>query len=272
MSGWRKVRLLGLDIGYAKTRKTTGVAIYRDGALRELCCVGSSREDRRAVIERHAPFDAIAIDGPLLPSQAPFTAPRLSEYLLSGADFARRCKPGLSHFGQGLELRRAAMHAAQDDYNGSSTNTHIVEAFPTGFLGVMIDDGAYDRLGKLARGTKSDVFYRHAAKTSRFDAILDLLQWRDDALLGRFAREAASKTRASHEYRAALICLLTAACAWRGACEHVGDAATGAIALPPLRLWAPWAIKALAERRQAMTAHSHFQSATSIDRRKAPAH
>ncbi|HEY0791186.1 MAG TPA: hypothetical protein VGD78_08985 [Chthoniobacterales bacterium] len=47
------------------------------------------------------------------------------------------------------------------------------------------------------------------------------------------------------ELRAALICLLTAALAARGAAAVIGDVESGWIWLPPCSLWQPWAAQGL---------------------------
>jgi hypothetical protein len=52
-------------------------------------------------------------------------------------------------------------------------------------------------------------------------------------------------TRVSHEHRAALVCVLTGACALSGQAAYVGDEVGGSICLPPLCLWAGWARTAL---------------------------
>jgi hypothetical protein len=258
---WQNVSLLGIDVGYSEKKRTTGVAIYNNGELLEPLCVGSSREARRAVIETYAPFDEIAVDGPILPLEAAGDLRRLCEYSLIGGLFAKRCKPGLSHHGEGLKLREAAARVASDEFitRKSPAAQRVFEAFPNGFLGVLIEDEVYQKkFCKIKRGKKSDVFYRYAAETGKFDTLLEILNWRDSAITEALKREAANCTRQGHERRAALICLLTAACALSGKCRVVGDEFGGTICLPPEVMWQPWAIDNLAMRLSSMRTHRHF--------------
>jgi hypothetical protein len=112
---------------------------------------------------------------------------------------------------------------------------------------------------KFVGGQKSDVFYRHAAAGGKFDALLEILNWPDRALIENLKREATNPIREGHERRAALICLLTAACAVTGECKLIGDKFGGSICLPPEAIWQPWAIEALAMRQAAMKVHRHFR-------------
>ncbi|MDB5547960.1 MAG: hypothetical protein JWP21_1407, partial [Tardiphaga sp.] len=62
---WQSVSLLGIDVGFSRTAKSTGIAVYDRGRLRTLTCVGSSMQDRADILRDHPRFDAIAIDGPI---------------------------------------------------------------------------------------------------------------------------------------------------------------------------------------------------------------
>lgn len=257
---WQNVSLLGIDVGYSDKRKTTGIAISKNGYLIEPSCVGSSPAVRREVIEKYAPFDAIAIDGPILPLNSPEKSRRYCEYSLIGGLFEKRCKLGLSHYGEGLKLRQAATSMASYEFlsTKSQDGLPIIEAFPNGFLGVLIEGEAYNRFGKIPRGQKSDVFYRYAFERGKFDALLQILNWHDKTVIDGLKQEATNSTREGHERRAALICLLTAACALSGKCELVGDKLGGMICLPPKAMWQPWATETLAMRQSALKTHRHF--------------
>jgi hypothetical protein len=136
---WRNVSLLGIDVGFSKTRATTGIAVYEHGSLRSLCCVKSSSS-------KGSKFDAIAIDGPILPATVADGLKRLSASLLIGRGFNVRCKPGMSHHGFGLDLRRAAEPIVAEaclpakpasKAFGDKQIRHsipLVEAFPNAFL------------------------------------------------------------------------------------------------------------------------------------------
>jgi hypothetical protein len=258
---WQNVSLLGIDVGFSKTRATTGIAIYERGSLRSLCCVGSSSKDRATALQCDSSFDAVAIDGPILPLPADDKLKRLCESLLIGGEFHTRCKPGLSHHGFGLDLRGATApiadeacllaNPAPEAFGGRQVRHSIplVEAFPNAFLGVLLDDADYDAIGRVSRGAKFDRLYERAVLTGRMHALLDELGWKAPELTEAIETQALNSSRASHERRAALICLLTAACAFAGQAEYVGDTLGGWICLPPQKLWKPWARLALIQRK-----------------------
>lgn len=246
---WEDVSFLGIDVGFSKTARSTGIAVYAQGHLTTLTCIGSSPRDLAEALPDGLAYDAIAIDGPIV---ADIDRPlaRDCELILSRGAFSRRCKPGLSHFGFGLPLREAATRIAGEMRPRAKPGTRaIVEAFPNAFLGVLLDDTDYAAMGAVERGKKSDAYYARVAATGRFEIVLAHLGWNDDALLKILHDNAAAASRASHDKRAALVCLLTAACAYSGQAEYVGDEAGGRICLPPKALWAPWAREALSERR-----------------------
>ena len=249
---WRHVSLLGVDVGFSNKRPTTGFAIYENGKLQKLCRIHSGPAARASVLHGFSSFDVVAIDGPILPHDADPAAPRIAESLLSRGLFQRRCKPAASHFGLGLILREATRPFVEElglrakPANESFGNNQVVqekalvEAFPNSFLGVLLDDGHYRTGRRLKRGQKFDWLYEQALQAEVFDRLLKNLEWNDDCLLGFL------ETETDHEKRAALICLLTAAFAFKGSAQYVGDKTGGWICLPPKRLWAAWACEAAA--------------------------
>jgi len=244
---WRNVGLLGIDVGFSERRKTTGIASYAFGQPARLHCVGSLPQDRAEVLLDRPLYDAIAIDGPIVPTATgPEHVIRRCERLLSKGPFGRRCKPGFSHFGTGLRLRLAATTIAGEmpgyrRHNG----VRVVEAFPNAFLGVMLDDKTYAAFERIPRGKKSDIFFTQASRDRTFDRLFECLDWDDAILREQIEAVARETTRISHEHRAALVCVLTAACALSGQAAYVGDEIGGSICLPPLFLWAGWAKAAL---------------------------
>ncbi|APG92784.1 DUF429 domain-containing protein [Sinorhizobium americanum] len=238
-------KLLGIDVGYARSRPTTGIAWSLGDA------VGSARThtdwERR---QRHIPllttFAVIAIDGPLTPPGAPDTLDRLCERLFTRGAFQRRCKPGLSHFGHGLALRKAAAEtaaqvshlAAAAPIGRSVIPGAAIEAFPNAFLGVLLADERFAS-SRAAKRNKFDWLYAQAVESGVIARLLDFIGWHNDCLLQKVT------TETDHEKRAAWICLLTAACATASKSEVVGDEAGGWIWLPPAELWADWAADAL---------------------------
>jgi hypothetical protein len=174
---------------------------------------------------------------------------RQCEALLSVGNFQRRCKPGFSHSGQGLALRHAACATAGEVSHlaGGSvyvrpeqqvfSGADIVEAFPNAFLGVLLADDCF-RHKPVRRSEKFDWLYDQACGQCVFEKLLDHLNWSFECLLSTL------KAEKDHEKRAALICLLTAACVAFGRAQPVGDSQGGYIWLPDKALWANWAIEA----------------------------
>jgi hypothetical protein len=109
----------------------------------------------------------------------------------------------------------------------------IAEAFPNCFLGVAVADAEFERQPSLARGKKFDWLYERWIERGLFRMLAD------EVLAERC--EAAS----NHHERGALVCLLTALCAYRGDYTCVGEATGGWFFLPPMRVWEPWAQVAL---------------------------
>jgi hypothetical protein len=244
---WRDVALLGIDVGFSERRNTTGIASYRSGRKISLHCVGSLAEHRATVLHDGSLYHAIAIDGPIVPASKISTPiVRHCEHVLSRGMFGRRCKPGFSHFGTGFRLRQAATTIALEMPSQKRTaNAPVVEAFPNAFIGVMLDDRAYQEMGHIPRGKKSDVFFRRAVSDRAFDRLFHCLQWDSPCLSAQIAALAEATTRISHEHRAAMVCVMTAACALSTKTKMIGDNVGGHICLPPLDVWADWAKREL---------------------------
>jgi hypothetical protein len=242
---------LGIDVGFSKKRKTTGIAwIGSDGICHAVKC-GSDAEDRLARVPQGFRPKIVAIDGPLVPdSGAPHESiVRTSEQILSRGIFQRRCKPGFSHFGTGLKLRQAAHATAQqiehivERLSGGAelpyplAGLKIVEAFPNAFLGVLLDDETFN--APLHRRKKSDAFYEMACASGALERV---------AISGcGLSADASSrmKQETDHEKRAAYICLLTAILVERQAIQAIGCVDTGWIVLPHRDLCARWSQDAL---------------------------
>jgi hypothetical protein len=138
---------MGIDVGFSKTRQTTGIACLEGDHL-SLGRAGTAWESRKATIPHGFQPSVIAIDGPLLPQGAPHDIRRHVESVSIRTPFHNRCRPGLSHHGVGLELRQASGDActqfgrilAPPVLGNSGTVCRkgpIVEAFPNAFLGVL---------------------------------------------------------------------------------------------------------------------------------------
>jgi len=242
----QEINLLGIDVGFSDSRPTTGIAWSLSGKI-DAARTHTDWQRRERVLPPGASFTLIAIDGPLVSQNAPGEIVRTCEQILSRGTFQKRCKPGASHFGTGLKLRQAAAETArQFGHLGMSPSfenavfreTAIVEAFPNAFLGVMLDDSDFGA-GRIARGKKFDHMYERVVASGRISALLEVIAWRNQALIDRMEADR------DHERRAALVCLITAACAASGKATSIGDSPSGWIWLPPLEAWADWARQAL---------------------------
>ncbi|MDQ2084784.1 DUF429 domain-containing protein [Xanthobacteraceae bacterium Astr-EGSB] len=251
----RPPAFLGLDVGFAADRETTGIAWRVCGQI-GVAVAGTQWESRQAALPPDVRFDLAAVDAPILPASAEAELPRACEAVLCRRPFWNRCKPGRSHHGLGLEFRRAGAAAGVQipavlqrtllPYGPMVlSNLPVVEAFPNGFLGVMLSDQVFEAGLKLRRGERFDWLYDRALATGCLSRVLLDLSWGDDRALREV--EADHDTRARHEMRAALVCLLTAGFAHAGSATVLGDPGSGWFWLPPTTLWAEWARRGLDE-------------------------
>jgi hypothetical protein len=102
---------MGIDVGFSKKRRTTGIACLKGDHL-TLERAGTAWESREAKIPDGFQPSVIAIDGPLLPFCANLNIRRHVESIFIRAPFHNSCRPGLSHHGVGLELRQASSATA----------------------------------------------------------------------------------------------------------------------------------------------------------------
>ncbi len=240
------LNVAGLDVGYAKPpKKTNGVGIWRQGNLqteKRYC-----REDAWKPIITTGKFDVLAIDGPVIALSADNGIKRNVERLFSMGLFQRRCKPGMSHFGQGLRLREEAILAAdklQASAPFTQSDSHvpqiragsaIVEAFPNAFLGVCLSNQTYDPVPQLKRGKKFDWLYKKAIDQKIMHRMgglseqeqVDWQRWIDK--------------EDDHELQATIVCTLTALLVAKGHYVAVGDEVSGWFFLPPFSAWTDWA-------------------------------
>jgi predicted nuclease with RNAse H fold len=242
--------LLGMDVGFSSGRRTTGFAWRIEGQI-QVEIAGTSWEARRAVLPEGVHFEVAALDAPLVPRSERAMA-RACEAVLYRRPFWNRCRPGLSHHGRGLELRRAGTDAAAQiaavvSATGLARGPEaipgvpVVEAFPNAFLGVMLPENTYAADRRPARRLKSDWLYEQSLKSGALDRLLRDLGWDDPKTRAQF------ETERHHERRAALVCLLTAGFARMGSATILGDCAGGWLWLPPAKMWASWAVQGVEE-------------------------
>jgi hypothetical protein len=243
------VKLLGVDVGFSTRRATTAIALLNGNQL-HLARAGTAWESRAAQIPSDFRASVIAIDGPLLPQGADNHLYRLCEALFIRSPFHNRCKPGLSHWGFGLQLRRASAEACAQfsQLVASSLERNknvryggpVAEAFPNAFLAVLIPEVELLSAPRLKRGRRFDWLYEQIAATGKLELMLSKNLHMPDELWLRL------RVEKDHELRAALICLLTAALAAQGTATIVGESTGGWFWLPQWSLWQPWAKQGLA--------------------------
>jgi len=239
------MELIGIDVGYAATRNTTGVARLAGGIL-VLGRATREWESRRDILGDGF-AEMAAIDGPLLRKNADFK--RKCESILARGTFSRRCKPGFSHIpGMGRRFQEAGRQTAEQlavltcghdlirSFPRAWPQKNMVEAFPNAFLGVLILDARFQARPKVPRRKKFDWLYETCLDEGSFQAVVNHIG--REKLPGILE---ATATNRDHEKRAVLVCLLTAATVAAGKYTAVGDLRGGYIFLPPLSLWSPWA-------------------------------
>jgi predicted nuclease with RNAse H fold len=228
------MNLMGVDVGFSKSRRTTGIACL-DADKFYVTRAGTPRESRMAQIPTGFQADVIAIDGPLLPQGTDEAVRRQCESIFIGGPFSRRCKPGLSDFGFGLKLRRAAKTACEEFSQFLSPGGRIIEAFPNAFLAVVVSAKEFSSASNPRRRRRFDWLYELAVRTENLKSTLSQAVDLPDSVWDRI------ETEKDHEKRAALVCLLTAALVDKGTAHKVGDVEGGWFWLPPLSLWQSWA-------------------------------
>jgi hypothetical protein len=251
------LNLLGVDVGFATSSLTTGLA-WRINNQVEATKTGTSWKMRNEALPSGITFSIVALDAPMLAEYG--GQPRRGcESVFYGGTFWNRCRPGLSHHGRGLELRRAGAESALQFATVVSglrlapelevqRDCALVEAFPNCFLGVLLPEATYERCDRSHNERKSDWMYRKAAEQGTFAGLLAELGWLDARTEKQFRVQAGPD--GDHDLRAALICLLTAGFAANGSAVVVGDQAHGWFWLPPAKFWQPWAWMALSQQLQ----------------------
>ncbi|WP_404379300.1 hypothetical protein [Caenispirillum salinarum] len=239
--------VIGIDVGWAPNRKSSAVCRLewtRDAVSWRTTPVGVDLAERRAVVADMTGqgADVCAIDGPIHGSLEIMDRYRLPERLLTRG-FQRIGKPGQSSSPQGRRLNQEATVFAAlvldtgrlgpARFAGAIHDRALVEAFPTSFLGTMLEKD-----GVPEHGQRSDVYYAHllgrvpAPPRDMLSALVE------DLLPGRACLQRPAEVR-DHDERAALVCALTALSVACGRYVSVGDGADGFITLGAhTRAWA----------------------------------
>lgn len=253
--------VLGIDVGWSVERRSSAVCRlswdehWVDWKIERFRATQSERESAICRVAGECELLAVAVDGPLRRGFDVIGRYRSAERLLSRGELWRRIgKPGQSSSPNGRKLNEQAnafaelvkrcCHVSAATHETCIDEHAIVEAFPTTFLGVMIECPD----GKMTRRKRSDRYFEHLADCGRLDSFVSRL------LGGRtWARAPAAIT--NHDDRAGIVCAITALSVAAGEFTAVGDEQDGWISLPPQWAFADWAWTALCR-----TAHSEKSS------------
>lgn len=237
--------VLGIDVGWSKSRKSSAVCRL-DWNRQEVtwdvarfCAVEPERTRIVLSVAGDGPLACAAFDGPLRRGFDIIGHYRTAERMLTRRLHRKIGKPGQSSTPVGKCLNEHANSFANTvlQHCDLACATHakaiddkaVVEAFPSSFLGLMIEDPS---TLTVRRRNRSDLFFLHCCGRQTLDRLIDhLLPGR------RLAKRPDALT--NHDERAAFVCALTALCVAADDYAAVGDH-DGWIILPPYALLQPW--------------------------------
>lgn len=244
--------VLGIDVGWSKDKRTSAICrLYWDSNtifwdFSRFRAIEQERCESILGIAKRTNHLSAAIDGPLRRGFDEIGKYRSCERLLSRGTLRKRIgKPGQASSGNGAKLNRQANLSAKvlkeckispSQGNFSIDSMAIHEAFPTTFLGVMIDNP----IPKSSSKERSDQYFEQNIESSQIDRLLKNL------LPERTPIESPAIIR-NHDDRAAFVCAITALCVAAQQFTAVGDNHDGWIVLPPKRQFSEWAWDALCE-------------------------
>jgi Protein of unknown function (DUF429) len=238
--------VLGIDVGCSAVRRSSAICRIAWSAhevtwqVARFRAIEPERTETIVAVAGGLPIACAAFDGPLRRGFDGIGRYRTAERMLTRRLARKIGKPGASSAPVGKVLNAHANACARTvlRHCDVALATHatriddraVVEAFPSAFLGVMIDEPS-----ALAarRHNRSDVFFVRGCERQGFDLLIDhLLPGRQMAHI--------PDTLTDHDERAAFVCALTALCVARGDYTAVGDQ-DGWVILPPYALLQPWA-------------------------------
>ncbi|GJD47154.1 hypothetical protein AFCDBAGC_5040 [Methylobacterium cerastii] len=238
--------VLGVDVGCSPARKS-GSVCRLDWLSDEVAwsfarfrAVEPERTDTIVRVAGAARLTAAAFDGPMRQGLDIIGRYRAAERMLTRRLQPLIGKPGQSSAPIGKLLNEHANACARiviDHCDLASAEQDIrihdkavAEAFPSAFMGLLIDDPA---ALNARRGDRSDTFYMHLVSSGGIERLLRHF------LPKRSLRNPLTMVT-NHDDRAALVCAFTALCVAAGDYTAVGDE-DGWIVLPPAALQPVWA-------------------------------
>lgn len=241
--------VIGIDVGCSPNRRSSAICRLEwsaESVSWQITRFRAAEPERAQAIERLAgggPVLAVAFDGPIRRGFEIIGRYRTAERMLTRRLRPLIGKPGQSSAPVGRLLNQHANECVRHvlAYAELSPAGHgvaidekaLAEAFPSSFLGMMIENPAQVA---ARRGDRSDIFYQHLTASGVLRALIA------HCLPGRvLAQDLGSVI--NHDDRAALVCALTALCVASGDFVAVGDD-DGWIILPPKRFIqsAQWAL------------------------------
>jgi hypothetical protein len=238
--------VLGIDVGWSLKAASSGICRLdwdKTGLRWTVRHFTGQAETRRDVVASVAGAHyllAVALDGPLRGDLEVIDKFRAAERLLTqGAISSRISQPGSSrspvgrllnhHTNEFARLVLARGQTADASHGHAIHKAALVEAYPTGFLGLMHPDPQ-----KGLRQKRSDRYFEALAHDGALERLLAY------HLPGRRIEQAFMSV-SNHDDRAALVCAITALGVASGDYTAVGDD-DGWIILPPRAFIADWAL------------------------------
>ncbi|MDX1217396.1 DUF429 domain-containing protein [Sinorhizobium medicae] len=247
--GLKEGSVIGIDVGCSPTRRSSAICRLDWSAssisweIVRFRAVEPERENVIARVGAGRPIVAAAFDGPIRRGFDIIGRYRTAERMLTRRLRPLIGKPGQSSAPVGRLLNHHANECARYLVTHSDLqpalhrvpidDKALVEAFPSSFLGMMIENPVH-----LAarRGDRSDTFFQHLANVGILRSLIE------HSVPGRQIANDLSRI-VNHDDRAAFICALSALCIATGDFVAVGDD-DGWIVLPPRRFIQPaqWAL------------------------------
>lgn len=236
--------VIGIDVGCSPARRSSAICRLDWSAscvaweIKRFRAVEPERENTIADIGRRRPINAVAFDGPIRQGFDVIGRYRTAERMLTRRLRPLIGKPGqssapvgklLNHHANECVRHLVAHSEVHDARHGVPIDRRaLVEAFPSSFLGMMIQEPAL--LGARRRD-RSDTFFQHLATIGALQALIE------HCLPGRRCEQELG-TIVNHDDRAAMVCALSALCVAADDFVAVGDE-DGWIILPPRRFIQP---------------------------------
>jgi predicted RNase H-like nuclease len=248
--------VLGIDIGYSARKKTTGACLLAWTQNEATCTLlrvptdAKSRSTSLKELLQDRKILAAALDAPIRGTLDEIGEYRIAEMMLTIGFQPLIGKPGQASSGNGRKLNQSASavaqlliemkaFAAKPSHDAKICDMYpIVEAFPTTFLGVLLDKD-----GIPAHGPRSDAYFEHVLgpdcprpkppDSNRLEDLLARLLPGRPVMVRANGKVIDLSQVVHHEDRAAWVCAVTALCAVRRRYVAVGDRQNGYIVLPP---------------------------------------